>query len=162
MPPAPVAAPAPVAPPSPPAPVEPSAVAPEASAPAEPAPPSPAPPPPPSAPPRAANAAPQTAFLVPRSHLNRSLDEGFVPGRDVTAAFEGEHGVRLQLVRPGSFLAKVGLRSGDLVTSIDGRPLRSAQDGMAAMSWLKVTEQARVELVRDGQPLTFSYVFASN
>ena len=23
-------------------------------------------------------------------------------------------------------------------------------------------EQARVELVRDGQPLTFSYVFASN
>lgn len=104
----------------------------------------------------------QTAFLVPRSHLQRSLEDGFAPGRDVIANFEGDRGVRLATVKSGSFVSKVGLRSGDLVIAIDGRPLRTPQDGMAAVAWLRVADQVRVELIRNGQPITFQYVFAAN
>ncbi len=104
----------------------------------------------------------QTAFLVPRSHLQRSLDDGFGPGRDVVASFEAERGLRLATVKPGSFVSKVGLRSGDLIRSVDGRPLRSPEDGLAAVAWLRVADQVRVELVRNGQPVTFQYVLASN
>ena len=162
-PPAPVAAPpAPLA--APPAPVEPQAPPTEEAAPppAPPAPPAPEPPPAPAPAPVENRAPMQTAFLVPRSHLQRSLDDGFGPGRDVVASFEAERGLRLATVKPGSFVSKVGLRSGDLIRSVDGRPLRSPEDGLAAVAWLRVADQVRVELVRNGQPVTFQYVLASN
>lgn len=78
------------------------------------------------------------------------------------ASFEADRGVRLATVKPGSFVSKVGLRAGDLVISVDGRPLRTPQDGVAALAWLRVADQVRVELIRNGQPITFQYVFATN
>jgi type II secretory pathway component PulC len=178
--PAPVAvAPAPVAVPPPPVVVAPAPVA-VAPAPVAvaPAPVAAAPAPPAivvAAPPPAVAAAPPTAAaqtaepqegdeveatVIPRVDLDRELGDFGALARQarVTAAPEG--GFQLLQVRPGSFVSRVGLRRGDVIVRVDGRPINRAEDAAAAYAWLRVTDRFTVDVVRAGQPMRLHYVIA--
>jgi serine protease Do len=67
--------------------------------------------------------------------------------------FDGE-GVLVGDVQPDSPAEKAGLRSGDIVTKYDGRPMRDANHLRNTVAATKPGTKVPVELFRDGQPLT--------
>jgi hypothetical protein len=85
-------------------------------------------------------------------------------------------GLRVDAVTPGGPAEKAGLKHGDIIVSIDGKPLAQGSDG--AISWplheLKVDQQIKLGLVRDGknseisvkaerrEPYNFAFAFGDN
>jgi hypothetical protein len=85
-------------------------------------------------------------------------------------------GLRVDAVTPGGPAEKAGMRHGDVVVSIDGKPLAQGSDG--AVSWplrdLKIDQQVKLGLVRDGkdvdvtvkaerrEPYNFAFAFGDN
>lgn len=59
-------------------------------------------------------------------------------------------GVRLQRVAPGSFAYAMGLRAGDVITAIDGAPLRGLDDVAATYVGLDSATQLSLDIERGG------------
>lgn len=93
--------------------------------------------------------------------------------RDVTAALEdfgsvvlsvnGEltpQGGRIDAIVPGSLLARLGLRAGDVVTAIDGKPLRTLDDAAALYARVSAApiRSAMLAIIRGGKPSTIKVV----
>jgi S1-C subfamily serine protease len=78
---------------------------------------------------------------------------------DASVAFElaPQGGFRAAELRPGSFLARMGLRQGDVIQRVDGRWLRGVDDASAAYNWVRVTDHFAVDIIRDGKPLTLRF-----
>ena len=76
-------------------------------------------------------------------------------------------GFRITRVYPGSPLAAAGARVGDLLTAIDGEPLRAANENSAdgyhqRVRDLAIGSAARFEALRDGQPQSFRLTLAES
>ena len=56
-------------------------------------------------------------------------------------------------VMPGGAAEAAGLKKGDKITAIAGKPVKNVQDYMAAMSGLKRGEPVELSISRDGKPL---------
>jgi len=56
-------------------------------------------------------------------------------------------------LRCGSPLTQLGIRNGDVVHRINGRPVRSLMAAMAALRSLRRNDRVHVELTRRGEPL---------
>ena len=63
----------------------------------------------------------------------------------------GSGGAVISGVKSGSEAERAGLRAGDLVVEINGRPVRSATDLHSQLALLRVGEQFIVEVLREGQ-----------
>jgi membrane-associated protease RseP (regulator of RpoE activity) len=63
-------------------------------------------------------------------------------------------GLRIDAVQPGSLLAKAGFAVGDVITIVDGKPLRTIDDAadLYARAW--TTSSSTVQVIRAKQPLT--------
>ena len=70
-------------------------------------------------------------------------------GVTLDAAFEG--GARIQSVVPGSPAATSGLEEADVVTAVDGQPVRSSEDLRNAVAEKTAGEAVRLDLQRGGQ-----------
>jgi S1-C subfamily serine protease len=57
-------------------------------------------------------------------------------------------------VEPGSAAAESGLREGDLVVALDGRPISGAVDIRTRFGLLPVGAKLTLDILRDGRPLT--------
>ena len=68
----------------------------------------------------------------------------------------GEEGFRVAGVVPGTVAHLAGIRSGDLIVSIDGRTVRSSFDLQAVMATTQPGQLLSIEIRRDGAPLTLS------
>ena len=55
-------------------------------------------------------------------------------------------------VQTGSAAARAGLRAGDLITAINGRPVSGATDLTTQLALLRVGERLRVDILRNGRP----------
>jgi len=64
-----------------------------------------------------------------------------------------EAGAVVSEVRPGSPAAKAGLKSGDVIVAVDGRPVRSATDLRNRIGLSERGSTIRLTVVRDGQRL---------
>ena len=64
-------------------------------------------------------------------------------------------------VAPNSAAAAAGLRAGDRVTALDGRPIDDFAD-MVRFIQIRAGERVRVDLVRDGQPTSVEAVIATD
>ena len=69
----------------------------------------------------------------------------------------GHSGVRLYAIRPDSLLARLGIRSGDIVRSVNGIELSSPDKAIGLYHTLRTAQHVSVELVRGGQTLTMRY-----
>ena len=67
-------------------------------------------------------------------------------------------GLRAWGVQPGGAAAKAGLQVGDLVTAIDGRPVRKVPEATSAIQLKRPGEAVELTVLRDGQPLTLRLV----
>jgi S1-C subfamily serine protease len=64
--------------------------------------------------------------------------------------------VRVVDVQADSAAAKAGLRTGDLITKINGRSVESGADIQAALAQIRAGQSYLIELTRKGEPLTLS------
>lgn len=62
-----------------------------------------------------------------------------------------KQGVVVARVIEGSVAEEAGLRVGDVITTIDGRPIRKSAELRNVMGLLKVGERAKVNVLRDGK-----------
>jgi serine protease DegQ len=67
----------------------------------------------------------------------------------------GRQGVNVTRVEPGSGAERAGLRTGDVIVSVNGRPVRSAADLRSRVALSPVDSTVKVEVLRDGRPMTF-------
>lgn len=119
--------------------------------------PPPAPPQPPAPPAGPPQLAPVQALS--RARLERALEALAGPEQPVTLAQHPGGGYRILALQAGGLADGLGLRPGDIVLRIDGRPIHSVGDAASAYAWLRLTDQFTVDVVRDGRLLTLRYVF---
>ncbi len=78
---------------------------------------------------------------------------------DVTTRYPLRTSSRVMLLEPGMPAAEAGVRAGDLITSIDGNPVRTFEDLRRALE-TKGGKAVTLGLERDGQPLELKLVAA--
>src|SRR5919202_278750 len=67
-------------------------------------------------------------------------------------------GVLIASVEAGSQAEQYGMRRGDVITSIDGKPIKGIQDFLATYKEKKVGQEMRLQITRDRNPLTIHLV----
>jgi serine protease Do len=70
------------------------------------------------------------------------------------------HGVLLEDVSPGSSADKAGLKVGDLVTNIGGKPVGDVKQFATQLFTYKIGEVAPIGIVRDGKEVTVNVTVA--
>ncbi len=75
---------------------------------------------------------------------------------DLARAFNipADRGAVIAQVSPRSAAARAGLKEGDVVLSINDKPIRDSGGLRNAIGLLEVGEAARLDILRDGKPLT--------
>lgn len=66
-------------------------------------------------------------------------------------------GLRLYGVRPGSPLAQLGLKNGDVVVRVGGFDVSAPDKALEAYAKLRGASEVKVEIVRRGAPMTLTY-----
>lgn len=97
------------------------------------------------------------ALTVKRSELESALGDFERLRKDVgfTAL---PRGIRLGKVASGSYFWKLGLRDGDIISAIDGKPLRTLDDAAAAYVRLGSAQKLAVDVERGGNRGTLRFV----
>ncbi|HLX59698.1 MAG TPA: PDZ domain-containing protein [Planctomycetota bacterium] len=67
---------------------------------------------------------------------------------------EGIAGVKLSDIHDGSPAQKAGLKAGDIVVELAGKPVKNASDYLAALESLKVGDETTLKFQRDGKTET--------
>ncbi|NOU34693.1 MAG: hypothetical protein HOO96_42930 [Polyangiaceae bacterium] len=103
-----------------------------------------------------------TTTYVTRQELDRALEDQsalmrnarMVPVKGVDGRIAG---IRLFGANAGSYLARLGLESGDLLQTINGYDVTSPEKSLEAYSRLRNADELRVGIVRRGIPMTLVY-----
>jgi len=108
-----------------------------------------------AAPAPAAPAAPAVdpATKLSRKDVNVALSDFGLLTASIRGSFTAD-GARLDQVAPGSVFAKAGLRNGDVITSVDGQPVKSIDDAADLYIRAGSARTMTVKLVRAGTPTT--------
>lgn len=69
-------------------------------------------------------------------------------------------GVYVENVVPGDPADQAGIRSGDIITSVDGQPVKSGRQLAALIASIPIGQKTRVALMRDGKKKTISVKIA--
>ncbi|HEY5920725.1 MAG TPA: PDZ domain-containing protein [Kofleriaceae bacterium] len=91
--------------------------------------------------------------MVARAELDAALGDFGKTAGTFRAAFTAD-GLRFDYIVEGSLLAKVGLRKGDVVTYVDGKPLRSLDDAASLYARAGALRATTVQVTRDGKNVT--------
>lgn len=94
-----------------------------------------------------------TPTVLSRSELNVALADFGKLTNVLRGGFTAQ-GARLDVVAEGSVFAKAGLRSGDIVASVDNVPLRSIDDAADLYVRASATRAANIAVLRGGKPMT--------
>jgi S1-C subfamily serine protease len=100
----------------------------------------------------ASSSGPTTA-TIKRADIDAALGDFAGTASTFTAAFTPQ-GLRFDAVADGSLLAKVGLQKGDVLTTIDGQPLRSLDDAANLYARLPTAHGSTLQVQRAGKPIT--------
>lgn len=122
--------------------------------------PAPAPAAPAIAPGPAAAVAPPSASADPvlaRRELDAALADFGALATALHASFTPA-GVQVDAVADGSLFAKAGLRAGDVIAAVDGKPLRSLDDVATLYARAGSLRTITAQVVRGGRPLTLRVV----
>lgn len=109
-------------------------------------------------------AATQTApgsFVIDQRALNAALDnigQAMTDARLLPSVKDGKvEGFRVSEVKPAGVFGMVGIRNGDVLRSINDLPIDSPERAIQSLASLKGQSRIKLDLIRDGQPTTFTY-----
>ena len=91
------------------------------------------------------NALRHTSQLMTQIHATPNIQNGRPNGLNITE------------VEPGSVFEDLGLEDGDLLNSIDGRPLVNPAEAIGLLSTLPARQSVEISVTRDGDPVTLHY-----
>ena len=94
-----------------------------------------------------------TTATIKRAEIDAALADFARTSSTFRAAFVKD-GLRFDDVAQGSLLARVGLERGDVVTTVDGQPLRSLDDAANLYARLPTARGTTLQVLRTGKPLT--------
>lgn len=66
-------------------------------------------------------------------------------------------GLNLNRIKPNSIFRRMGLRNGDVLMGVDGKPILSVEDAMQMYQSLQSADKVEVQLKRRGQERTINY-----
>jgi type II secretion system protein C len=66
-------------------------------------------------------------------------------------------GFRLSEIQPGSIFQQMGLRDGDVLTTVSGQPIRDPARALQMLSTLQTRSNITLNVMRNGAPLQLSY-----
>ncbi len=96
--------------------------------------------------------APDAPIVLPRHEVDVALSDFARLSTALRGTFTSE-GARLDVVADGSLFAKAGLHPGDIVASVDGKPLRSLDDAAELYARAQTIHAMTLHVVRGGKPL---------
>jgi general secretion pathway protein C len=118
----------------------------------------------PAAPPSSGGSIQATAeneFLVPRAEVDSALENMSQLFTQIRAVphFEGGQsiGFRLFAIRRGSLFDRIGLKNGDIITSINGSEMNDPSRAVALLQELRDAQNLKVGAIRNQQPLELTY-----
>jgi serine protease Do len=75
-------------------------------------------------------------------------------------AYGAHEGVFVQSVAPGGPAEKAGIKSGDIITGVEGKPIRNGGELVDRVTSTPIGNSLRVEVLRDSKHETFNVVVA--
>jgi type II secretory pathway component PulC len=105
---------------------------------------------PPAPPPAVATA---TTAVIARRDLDAALADFGTLTRSLRGTFQ-PNGAKLEHISTDSVFAKAGLREGDVVMAVDGRPVRSIDDAAELYVRAQTTRATNVQILRAGRAIT--------
>lgn len=124
----------------------------------------------PAAPPFAGTAPPAGAlaaqtgsgsYVIDQRALNSALDnigQAMTDARLLPSTKDGKvEGFRVSEVKPQGIFGTVGIKNGDVLLRMNDFPIDSPEKAIQSFASLKGQSRIRLDLIRDGQPVTFNY-----
>lgn len=71
-------------------------------------------------------------------------------------------GFQVQQIQAGSLYEKLGLRAGDIIKTVNGQPVNSAEDAIRLYQQIPNINAVQMEITRGGKPENLYYQFAQN
>ncbi|HEY6871893.1 MAG TPA: type II secretion system protein GspC [Geobacteraceae bacterium] len=101
------------------------------------------------------------SFVVDQRALNAALDnigQAMTDARLLPSVKDGKvEGFRASEVKPAGVFGMVGIRNGDVLLRINDFPIDSPEKAIQSFVSLKGQSRIKLDLIRDGQPTTFTY-----
>ena len=92
---------------------------------------------------------------VTRGYLGMRISEVTEERREAFALPEARGSI-VEQVEPGKPADKAGLRNGDVIVEIDGRPIRNNRELIDYISYLPVGTNVKITVIRNGQRMTLT------
>ncbi len=103
----------------------------------------------------------ENEFVVPRSEVDNALENMSQLFTQIRAVphFEGGQsiGFRLFAIRRGSLFDKIGLKNGDIITSINGTPMNDPSRALALLQEFRDASSIDLDTIRNQQPTKIHY-----
>ncbi|MCA9623623.1 MAG: hypothetical protein KC731_31595 [Myxococcales bacterium] len=104
---------------------------------------------------------PDGTYVIARAALQSLLETPQAISRAVRVVpSKTPPGMKLLGLRPGSVLAVLGLRNGDVVLRLNGHDVSTPDHALDAYQALRASDRVDLELVREGQPQALHYRLA--
>lgn len=101
------------------------------------------------------------SFVIDQRALNAALDnigQAMTDARLLPSQKDGKvEGFRASEVKPSGVFAMIGIRNGDVLVRLNDFPIDSPDKALQSFMALKGQNRLKLDLIRDGQPLTFNY-----
>lgn len=103
----------------------------------------------------------KNSYLIDRGMLNEQLDDLATLGRQARVIphyKDGRpQGFKIVGVRPGSLYSHIGVRSGDVIKSVNGEEITSPNKALELYERLKNSDNVNVDVERRGRPVALEY-----
>ena len=101
------------------------------------------------------------SYVVDQRALNAALDnigQAMTDARLLPSVKDGKvEGFRASEVKPAGIFGMVGIKNGDVLLRINDFPIDSPEKAIQSFVSLKGQSRIKLDLIRDGQPTTFTY-----
>jgi general secretion pathway protein C len=101
------------------------------------------------------------SYVVDQRALNAALDnigQAMTDARLLPSVKDGKvEGFRASEVKPAGVFGMVGIKNGDVLLRINDFPIDSPEKAIQSFVSLKGQSRIKLDLIRDGQPTTFTY-----
>lgn len=101
------------------------------------------------------------SYVIDQRALNAALDnigQAMTDARLLPSVKDGKvEGFKVSEVKPSGIFGMIGLKNGDVLLKMNDFPIDSPEKAIQSFVSLKGQNKIRLDLIRDGQPTTFTY-----
>jgi general secretion pathway protein C len=101
------------------------------------------------------------SYVIDQRLLNAALDnigQAMTDARLLPSIKDGKvEGFKATEIKPKGIFGTIGLKNGDILLRMNDFPIDSPEKAIQSFASLKGQSRIRLDLIRDGQPVTFNY-----